>query len=165
VNNELPHGGDFRLVPDRTYELVGLVAEYAAEADVTLDPATIPMKPVPQWSGDTGHNPIAEKLAANTGESPAIQGFDQPTFYNNGTYAIIKFTETEGETYGLYISLSEDGRNAELLEPNVKNGSWARGLRVGVPMYFWLVKKNAEGVEAKPSAMYKLITEDKFKEK
>ncbi len=165
TRNESLYLGQLRLVPNRSYALSGLTAEYAAESDatdnaiafnqITMTPAT--------WTGPT-ENLIA-KLAQSTVAAPAITRFDEPVQFNDGRQMIIHFKEEPATVYKLYVSTFQDGRGAEILDPAVKDGKSVRGFQPGLPLYLFLTQTGADKIESKPSAPFKLITEDKFAEK
>ncbi len=165
TRNESLYLGQLRLVKDRSYALSGLVAEYAKDADATSDAVKynqIAMAPV-TWVGPT-QNPMAN-LAHSTVPAPAITKFDEPVQFNDGRRMIIHFKEEPAVTYKLYISTFQDGRGAELFDGAVKDSKTVVGFQPGLPVYLFLTQTGADKVESKPSAAFKLVTEDKFAEK
>ena len=166
ARNEVPYLGRMQVVPDRTYKLAGLVAEYATEehaAEPILEQYAMRMPPR-TWSGPTD-NPIARMAAENMGEAPAIKSFTEPLHFNDGRGMVVHFEEKEGFKYALYLSRYADGRGADRLRGDYKDGQLVRGFRTGVKMYLFLVATDADGKQSKPSAPYELMTEDKFREK
>jgi len=166
ARNEVPYLGEMKQIPERSYKLSGLVAEYDTEADATdaAIKANQIRKPLPEWSGPS-ENPIARLAADGTGAAPVIKEFIEPSHFNDGRQMVIRFDAQEGFTYNVYLSLYEDGRGADLLASNVKDGDQVRGLRPAMPLYLFLTAVGKDKKESKPSAAFKLITKDNFKEK
>jgi hypothetical protein len=165
TRNESLYLGQLRLVKNRSYALSGLVAEYAQNSDATDDAVAhnqITMPPV-EWVGPT-YNPMT-KLAESTVPAPSITKFDEPVQFNDGRNMIIHFTQEPATTYKLYISTFQDGRGAELFDPAVTDGKSVRGFQPALPVYLFLTKTGADKIESKPSAAFKVVTEDKFAEK
>lgn len=166
ARNEVPYLGVMKQVADRSYKLSGLVAEYTSESDATDVAVTAGevRKPVPDWTGPVD-NPIARLTAEGAGHAPAIAEFVEPSHFNDGRQMIIRFIGVEGTAYNLYLSRYEDGRGADLLRKSVKNNDLVTGLRPGIPLYFFLTGTGPDGRESQPSAAFRLITRDNFKEK
>ncbi len=166
ARNEVPVLGEMKLVPDRSYKLSRLVAEYDSEESTA--PAMLAKNklrmPVPVWAG-----PVENLLSKLTGEGaaavPEIKEFSEPTHFNDGRRMVIRFDEAEGLKYNVYLSIYPDGRGADLLKTGVKNGDVVAGFRPEIPVYLFLSSLTADKKESKPSKPYKLITHDHFAEK
>lgn len=166
TRNAVPYLGEMSVVPDRTFTIAGLVAEYADEADkgnAVIAEHRITM-PTPRWRGPTD-NPIAEMAKNNDMPAPQIKAFEEPLHFNDGRRMVIRLDEQEGMRYRLYLSRFADGRGADPLRGFYKDKDIVRGLRPGVKMYLFLTAVDANNNESKPSKAYELMTEDKFREK
>jgi hypothetical protein len=166
ARNEVPWLGTMKQVPERTYKLSQVVAEYTSEADTT--PAVIATHrlraPAPVWVGPT-FNPMARLQTEGFEAAPAAPSFSEPEHFNDGRSMIVHFEGVPDRTYNLYLSLHPDGRGAELHQKGVKTGGLVRGLRPETAMYFFLTAVAADKRESKPSAASKLTTHDNFAEK
>ena len=166
ARNEVPWCGELRTVPVRSYKLSGLTVEYADSAG--MKPASLAQHqlkmPLPAWTGPT-ENPIAKLRIAGIGESPAIREFTEPKQFNDGRRMLIHFEAHPEKTYNLYLSIYPDGRGADLLKAGVKPEDQVVGFRPGVEMYLFLTELDAKKNESKPSAGFKLLTQDNFAEK
>lgn len=166
ARNEVPWLGEMKLVPERSYKLSHLVAEYEAEENAT--PALIAKSklrmPLPVWTGPA-ENLLAKLTAEGTGAAPEVREFSEPTHFNDGRRMVIRFDEAESLKYNLYLSIYPDGRGADLLKAGVKSGEQVTGFKPETPMYLFLTSVGADKKESKPSKAYKLITHDHFAEK
>jgi hypothetical protein len=166
ARNEVPWLGTMKQVPERTYKLSQIVAEYDAEADAA--PAVLALHrlraPAPAWSGPT-FNPMQKLQTEGFEAGPAAPRFTEPEHFNDGRSMVLHFEPAADRTYNLYLALQPDGRGAELHQKDVKNGGLVRGLRPEIQMYFFLSAVAADKRESKPSAASKLITHDNFAEK
>jgi hypothetical protein len=166
ARNEVPWLGEMKLVPDRSYKLSRLLAEYESEEDAT--PAVLARNklrmPLPVWSGPA-ENLIAKLNAEGTGPTTEIREFAEPTHFNDGRRMVVRFDEAPGLKYNLYLSIYPDGRGADLIKAGVKNDEQVTGLKPETPMYLFLTAVGADKKESKPSKAYKLITHDNFAEK
>lgn len=166
ARNEVPNLGEMKLVPDRSYKLSHLVAEYASDAD--LLPAVLAKNklrmPVPVWVGPA-ENAIAKLTTEGTGTAPAIREFKEPTHFNDGRRMVIQFDEAADLKYNLYLSIYPDGRGADLLKAGVKNGDTVTGFKPETPLYLFLSAVTADKRESKPSKAFPLTTHDNFAEK
>jgi hypothetical protein len=165
ARNESLYLGQLKLVPNRSYTLSGLVAEYASAQDATPEAvkASQLTMATPNWTGPTT-NVIAALKETGVGESPVIDSFVEPVQFNDGRRMIIHFKQQPGAIYKLYISTYPDGRGAEVLDAIAKDGKEIRGFQPGLPTYLFLTQ-TVDKKESKPSPAFKLITEDKFAEK
>jgi hypothetical protein len=166
ARNEVPVLGEMKLVPNRSYKMSGLVAEYeteeqAAERVVAANQLRMPM---PDWQGPTD-NPIARLAAAGEGNAPRIREFVEPSHWNDGRNMLIRFDADPSLTYNLYLSRFADGRGADLVVNGVKDNQSVTGLRPETKMYLFLTAVDAGKKESKPSAAFELITHDNFAEK
>jgi len=166
ARNEVPYLGEMKTVPERSYKLSGLVAEYATEADTTDDAVTASRiyRPLPAWNGPT-ENPIARLTTEGVGQAPASAKFAEPGQVKDGRQMVIYFDEQPGMTYNLYLSVYPDGRGADLFKAGVVNGATVAGFRPGVPVYLFLTAVGKDKQESKPSAAFQLVTKDNFLEK
>ncbi len=166
ARNEVPWLGEMKLVPERSYKLSHLVAEYDTEENAT--PAVLAKSklrmPIPVWTGPT-ENLLAKLNAEGTVAAPELREFTEPTHFNDGRRMVIGFEEKEGLKYNVYLSIYPDGRGADLLKAGVKSGEQINGLKPETPMYLFLTSVGADKKESKPSKGYKLITHDNFAEK
>jgi len=166
ARNEIPYLSEMKLVPNRTYKLSGLVAEYATEDDAT--PTAIAKaslrRPTPEWEGPA-QNPIARLSTEGSGEAPKIKEFTEPTHFNDGRNMVIHFDPAEGQKYNLYLARYTDGRGAELIKADVKNDQTIGGLRPETKMFLFLTSVAADKKESKPSPAFELVTHDRFAEK
>ena len=166
ARNEVPVLGEMKLVPERSYKLSGLTAEYASEEDATDRPiaARQVRMPLPDWAGPV-ENPIARLAAAGVGDAPEIKGFVEPQHENDGRRMHVRFDRNPQLKYNLYVSRHEDGRGADLLKAGVENDQLVVGFRPEMKMYLFLTSVGADKKESKPSKAFPLVTHDKFLEK
>jgi hypothetical protein len=166
ARNEVPCLGEMKLVPERSYKLSHLIAEYDSEENLT--PAFLTRSrlraPLPVWNGPA-ENLLAKLNLEGTGPAPELREFTEPTHFNDGRRMIIAFDEQEGLKYNLYLSIYPDGRGADLLKAGVRSGEQVIGLKPETPMYLFLTSAGADKMESKPSKAFKLITHDNFAEK
>lgn len=166
ARNEVPVLAQMTQVPERTYKLSGLVAEYASEQAAT--PAVLAAlrlrMPTPAWKGPIT-NVIAKLTTEGAEPAPEAPVFKEPEHFNDGRRMLIEFSEETGKTYSLYLSLFPDGRGAELINAKVKNGMLVTAFKPDTPMYLFLTHTGTDKRESKPSNSVKLITQDNFKEK
>ena len=166
ARNEVPVLGEMKLVPDRSYKLAGLVAEYDSEDDATslaITQRQIRM-PIPTWTGPTD-NPIARLAAEGVGTAPEIKGFEEPQHFNDGRQMHIRFAQDPALKYNLYLTRYPDGHGADLILAGIKDDQLVGGLRPELTMYLFLTSVSADKKESKPSKAFQLITHDKFLEK
>ncbi len=166
ARNEVPVLGEMKLVPDRSYTLAGLVAEYDAE-ESTTEKAVAANKlrmPLPAWAGPSD-NPVARLAVDGVGGAPAIRAFEEPQHFNDGRSMHLRFVADPALTYNLYLSRFADGRGADLLTKGVKDNQLVTGLRPETKMYLFLTAVGADKKESKPSAAFELVTHDNFAEK
>lgn len=164
ARNELPALSEMRVVPERSYKLAGLVAEYEDAASATPAATDYHELPLPAWSGPQ-ENPIAALAGSGAEPAPAVPTFAEPPHFNDGRRMTIHFAAQPGLTYKLYLSLYEDGRGAEVIAPNAKDNDVVTGMRPDVPLYLFLTATGADKKESKPSPAARLITRDNFAEK
>jgi hypothetical protein len=166
ARNEVPYLGDMKLVPNRSYKLAGLVAEYETEenASGTVVAQNQLRQPQPVWSGPS-ENPIAKLMVDGAGPAPTLKGFEEPTHFNDGRRMVIRFDAAEGFTGNLYLSRFPDGRGAELFAGGLKDGATVVGFRPAIPVYLFLTAVGKDKKESQPSAACALVTQDKFSEK
>jgi hypothetical protein len=166
ARNEVPWLGEMKLVPDRSYKLSHLVAEYEGEQLAT--PAVLAKSklrmPLPVWTGPT-ENTLAKLNAEGVRAAPELREFTEPTHFNDGRRMTIHFDEAPDLKYNLYLSIYPDGRGADLVKAGVKNEQVVTGLRPEIPLYLFLTSVGADKKESKPSKLIKLITHDNFAEK
>jgi hypothetical protein len=166
ARNEVPVLGEMKIVPERSYKLSRLVAEYDSEANAT-DQVVAENKirmPLPDWTGPTD-NPIARLAAEGTDPAPAIKGFEEPQHFNDGRQMHIRFAQDPALKYNLYLTRYADGRGADLIRAGVADNLLVGGLRPEMKMYLFLTSVGADKKESKPSKAFELITHDKFLEK
>jgi hypothetical protein len=166
ARNEVPYLGEMKPVPNRTYKLAGLVAEYDQERDtsdqVVADSRT--RMPVPAWKGPD-ENPIARLVSEGVGAAPAVLEVAEPQHFNDGRRMVVHFAAQEGFAYHLYISRYPDGRGADLLKAGLKDGDTVSGFRPGVQVYLFLTATDASNRPSKPSPPFAVVTKDNFSEK
>ncbi len=166
ARNEVPCLGEMKLVPERSYKLSQLVAEYDTEENAT--PSVIVRgrlrMPLPLWSGPA-ENLFAKLNAEGTAAPPELHEFTEPTHFNDGRRMAVHFDEAAGLKYNLYLSIYPDGRGADLVKAAVKSGDVVAGFKPEVPLYLFLTSVGADKKESKPSKPLKLITHDNFAEK
>jgi hypothetical protein len=166
ARNEVPCLGEMKLVPERSYKLSHLVAEYDAEENAA--PAIIAKSklrmPAPVWSGPA-ENLLAKLTAEGAGPAPELREFTEPTHFNDGRRMVIRFDEQPGQLYNLYLSIYPDGRGADLLKAGVKSGDQVTGFKPETTMYLFLTSVGGDKKESKPSKPFQLITHDNFAEK
>jgi hypothetical protein len=166
ARNEVPVLGEMKVVPERSYKLSHLVAEYDSEADAT--PAAIVRNkirmPLPTWTGPT-ENPIARLIVEGVGAGPEIKGFEEPLQEKDGRQMHIRFDQSPGLKYNLYMGRFPDGRGAERIVEGVSDHQLVTGLRPEAKMYLFLTRVNAQKKESKPSKAFELLTHDRFLEK
>lgn len=158
--------GEMTVVPDRSFVIGGLVAEYATEAHKGKEIIAHHQitKATPTWQGPTD-NPIARMAKENEAPAPTIKAFEEPGHFNDGRRMVLRVDEVEGLRYKLYLSRYKDGRGADTLRGFYKDMDVVRGFRPGMTAYIFMTTVDAQNVESKPSAAYELTTEDKFREK
>jgi hypothetical protein len=166
ARNEVPVLGEMKVIPERSYKLSKLVAEY--EKEEHLSPAVLALHklrmPAAVWKGPT-ENILAKMTAEGGAPGPELREFTEPTHFNDGRRMVIHFSQAPGLKYNLYLSLYPDGRGADLLKAAVKDGDLVTGLRPEIPMYLFLTSTGDDKQESKPSKPVKLVTKDNFAEK
>lgn len=166
ARNEVPVLGEMKIIPERSYKLSQLVAEYATESDAT--PAAVAQNqlrpPESNWTGPA-ENPIAKLAVTGVADAPIIKGFDEPLHFNDGRQMHIRFNQDPGLKYNLYVSRYADGRGADLLQGSVTDNQLVGGMRPELKMYMFLTSVGADKKESKPSKPCELITHDNFFEK
>jgi hypothetical protein len=166
ARNEVPVLGVMTTVPERSYKLSQLVAEYECEENAA--PAIIAKSklrmPTAVWAGPVD-NTFARLTAEGAGAAPELREFTEPPHFNDGRRMIVHFTETPDLKYNLYLSIYPDGRGADLLKAGVKSEGEVTGVKPEIPMYLFLTSVAADKKESKPSKPVKLITHDNFAEK
>ncbi|NQU11280.1 hypothetical protein HQ590_10845 [bacterium] len=166
ARNEVPVLGEMKVVPERSYKLSRLVAEYDTEEATT--PAIVKRhqirQPVPVWSGPA-ENLMAQLAAAGVGTAPDIREVVEPLQWRDGRQMIIRFNQAPEFKYNLYVSRYPDGKGAELLQGNVTDNLMVTGLRPEMSLYLFLTAIGADQKESKPSQVFHLITHDNFAEK
>lgn len=166
ARNEVPYLGEMKQVPERSYKLSHLVAEYDAEPNAL--PAAIAKNrlrmPVAVWTGPP-ENLIAKLTAEGAGTAPPIRQFTEPTHFNDGRRMIIHFDEAADQKYNLYLSIYPDGRGADLVKAGVKNNDQVVGFKPETPMFLFLTAMGSDKKESKPSKPFELVTHDNFAEK
>lgn len=164
ARNEVPCLGVMTVVPDRTCILGRLVAEYADESMVGYASSGVPRLKPPAWKGPV-ENPIQALEARATGPGLLIRGFREPAQAADGRSMHLDFDTEPGAVYRVYVSRESDGRGADVIAQGVQPGQLVRGLRPGIEMFFFLAGTREDRQEFKPSPPYRLVTEDKFREK
>lgn len=166
ARNEVPVLGAMTTVPERSYKLSQLVAEYDAEESAT--PAVLAKyklrMPSPVWAGPA-ESVIAKLTTEGAGVAPELREFTEPEHFNDGRRMTIHFSEAPELKYNLYLSLYPDGRGADLVKAGVKDGQVVPGFKPEIPLYLFLTSVGADKKESKPSKAVKLITHDNFAEK
>lgn len=166
ARNEVPVLGVMTTVPERSYKLSQLVAEYDSEENTT--PAIIAKSklrmPAAVWAGPTD-NTLARLTAEGTIAAPELRDFTEPTHFNDGRRMTVHFDATPELKYNLYLSIYPDGRGADLLKAGVKSEEVVTGMKPEIPLYLFLSSVGADKKESKPSKPVKLITHDNFAEK
>jgi hypothetical protein len=166
TRNEVPWLGEMKAIQNRSYKLSNLIAEYTGEENTT-DAVILASRlraPIPQWAGPSD-NPIARLRAQGAGDAPPIKKFTEPGTFNDGRTMYVHFDASEGFKYNLYVSLFPDGRGADLLRAGVADNQLVRGFKPGVPVFVFLTAVGKDKKESKPSAAFRLVTEDHFAEK
>jgi len=163
ARNEVPMLGEMQIVPDRTYTLAGLTAEYDLETCATrrAEKENRVRMPLPKWGGPA-ENPIAQLAVEGSGAASAIKSFEEPEQWRDGRHMIIRFDAEAGMTYRLYLSRYPDGRGADLFKANVKPGDMVTGFRPAIPVYLFLTATGADKKESRPSPAFPLTTVDRF---
>jgi hypothetical protein len=166
ARNEVPYLGEMKIVPNRTYKLSNLIAEYSSPEDATEAAITRSRirKPVVAWSGPN-ENPIERLKTEGVGEAPAIREIVEPGHFNDGRRMIIRFDQKPDTKYTLYLSLYSDGRGADRIATDVTDQKQILGFKPDTEMYLFLTATGADKKESKPSAPYRLVTKDNFREK
>nr|HRJ71638.1 hypothetical protein [Terrimicrobiaceae bacterium] len=165
ARNEVPVLGEMTLVPDRSVTLGPLRAEYTSAADLDSSSPRIARFVPPPWTGPR-ENVIADLETRGAEPRPVLLGFREPAQAADGRSMHVDFEAMPGATYRLYVSRYPDGRGADLIAPRIRPGDLVRGLRPGMEMHLFLVASlpNRQG-DTKPSLPFRLVTEDKFREK
>jgi len=165
ARNEVPVLGEMTLVPDRSVTLGPLRAEYTSAADLDSSSPRIARFVPPPWTGPR-ENVIADLETRGAEPRPVLLGSREPAQAADGRSMHVDFEAMPGATYRLYVSRYPDGRGADLIAPRIRPGDLVRGLRPGMEMHLFLVASlpNRQG-DTKPSLPFRLVTEDKFREK
>jgi hypothetical protein len=166
ARNEVPYLSEMKIVPERSYKLSQLIAEYSSTADTTPQAvvANAVRMPVVQWNGPQS-NLIAQLQEKGVGAAPILREFTEPGTFNDGRRMTIHFEQREGLKYNLYVARYADGRGAELLRAGVTDEQIVTGFRPETEMYLFLTSVGADKKESKPSAPQRLVTHDNFREK
>lgn len=165
ARNEVPVLGEMVPVPDRSFVLGPLFAEYESALEQRNPGNAIPRLVIPPWAGPK-ENPIAKLETVGAEPRPVILGFREPAQAADGRRMHIDFDAAPEATYRLYVSKYPDGRGADLVASRLQPGGLVSGLRPDVQMYLFLVATlpNKAG-DSKPSAAFPLVTRDNFREK
>ena len=166
ARNEVPWLGEMKVVPERSYKLSQIVAEYESEehtapAFFTRYKARMPL---PVWTGPVD-NFLAKLNVEGTGPAPELREFTEPQHFNDGRRMLVHFNQDPALKYNLYLSIYPDGRGADLLKAGVNSDDQVNGFKPEMAMYLFLTSVGADKKESKPSKALKLITHDNFAEK
>ncbi|MCS6849591.1 MAG: hypothetical protein NZ700_00300 [Gemmataceae bacterium] len=145
-----------------------LYAEYAEPADATAEAVRQSRLRMPRPTGVPPlPNPIAELEQNGVGPAPTLTKLEPPISMNDGTLVHVHFAAAAGaKKYFVWVSVRPDGRGAVNLTPNgIISGGLVRGLRPGLPFYFWLTYQDGDGKMSKPSKPLTATLVDTFKEK
>jgi len=169
ARNEAIYLGKMTTIPDRTYKLAGLRAEYLDESHAGEKAVArySLRKKIPDWKGPQD-NRIETMRRNGTTEGPEITGFEEPGHWADGRRMHIRFKQEEGYTYHLYLSLYPDGRGAERIHGRkwqISDNDLIFNLVPERALYLFLTRVDKAGKESKPSKPFKLITHDHFMEK
>jgi hypothetical protein len=158
------YGNDYIPFDHDTPVLLGsLHAEYASEADkgaeaIRLSKLRLPTTPATQLP-----NPLAE-MAANPLPAGRIVSVKDPDTWFNGTNGDFAFElPAEAVSWDLWIAPSKDGRGAlKLGKALKKNPCNVGGFLAGQTFYAFLVWRDKNGNESKPSEPFAFRMEDRF---
>ncbi|NQU10540.1 hypothetical protein HQ590_07115, partial [bacterium] len=145
-----------------------LHVEYETPADATTEAVRQSRlrMPLPRGVPDLP-NPIAEFQRDGVGAPVRITRLTPPAHYYDGTRMHVHFDgDPATQKHFLWVGAHADGRGAVNLTPNgLKSGDLVRGLRPGVPLYYWIVYTDEQGKSSQPSPTHEEVTVDNFKEK
>ncbi|MCM8759440.1 MAG: hypothetical protein NC906_06690, partial [Candidatus Omnitrophica bacterium] len=159
------YGNELIPAKDEDVLLGDLYAEYASSEDMTdkaVKLSNIRM-PVPQGI-PVLENPI--KNLEQTGVLPSVKilSVQDPEHMPDGTRCNIYFQEaSDAKSYDVWVSVYPDGTAAVKIASNLtKSGSLIQGLKPDTDFYLFIVYKDIEGKQSKPSQPFRVKLKNKF---
>lgn len=159
------YGNELIPAKDEDVLLGDLYAEYASSEDMTdkaVKLSNIRM-PVPQGIPAL-ENPI--KNLEQTGVLPSVKilSVQDPEHMPDGTRCNIYFQEaSDAKSYDVWVSVYPDGTAAVKIASNLtKSGSLIQGLKPDTDFYLFIVYKDIEGKQSKPSQPFRVKLKNKF---
>ena len=159
------YGADFMHFEKETPVLLGdLRVEYAAEDDISEKQYALQRIDAPTPSAGSLVNPIADMAKENKLEAGKVLSVKDPDTWFDGTRGVFSYELPEGAvSYDVWVAPYEDGRGALKLGKNQKGpSSQVNGFIAGQTFYAFLVWRDKDGNESKPSAPFKFQMEDHF---
>jgi hypothetical protein len=158
---------DVQPVAADTVSFGKLHAEYASAADAA--PLVVVQNklrmPLPKGVPDLP-NPIAALEKEASAEPTKIVKLEPPLEHNDGTTVHVHFQEMKDAKHFVWVGVRPDGRGAINMTPlGLKDGSRVRGLRPGIPFYFWVTYLDAQGKQSRPSRPVEATLVDTFSQK
>ncbi len=159
------YGADFHPFEKDTPVLLGaLRVEYDREDDISERQYALQRIDAPTPSAGSLVNPIADMAKENKLEAGKVLSVKDPDTWFDGTRGVFSYELPEGMvSYDVWIAPYEDGRGALKLGKNMKGASsQVNGFIAGQTFYAFVVWRDKDGNESKPSAPFKFQMEDHF---
>jgi len=158
VNDPQPTNGEDVLLGD-------LYVEYAKPFDKTEKAVKLSRLRMPIPEGVPGmENPIEKMMVSGVGAPTKVISVEDPHYRPDGRKCHVNFeTVPDAQSYDIWVSAYPDGTGALKLAQNWKeSGQIVRGLRPELDFYVFVVYKDKDGKESKPSAPLKIKLKDIF---
>ncbi len=156
---------DFKRFEKDVPVLLGrLCVEYACEADATDEPLRLQAIQAPKPPSASLVNPIADMAKANTLAPGKVVAVKDPDTWFDGTRGDFTFEmPPEAVEADVWVARHADGRGALRLAKGLKTSpALVRGFIAGVDFYAFLVWRDKNGNESKPSEPFAFRMEDRF---
>ena len=163
--NGVMYGADFRRFEKDVPVLLGrLRVEYASEDDATDEPVRLQRVQAPKPAASQLVNPIADMAKANALEPGRVVAVKDPDTWFDGTRGVFAFELPEGAVSAdLWVAPYADGRGALKLGRKLPvAGAEVRGFLAGQTFHAFVVWRDKDGNESKPSAPFEFRMEDHF---
>jgi hypothetical protein len=145
-----------------------IYAEYENNYDMTekaVELSRVRMNPPEgKWKAP---NPVADLEAKGVLPQTEMIAVNQPPYVNNGKHGIFEFKEIESaKSYDIYVGLKPDGEGALLLGKDIKkSNAKIRGFHPNADFYAFVVYKDNQDRNSKPSKPFKFNMKDMLSQK